>query len=91
MRIRVDLGDDEDQERMEIHLARRGLGLPDVLAVVWDAVARRKGSRLYAYGRGDGSQPVVVVLSKTRAGWRPRTAWEMDEVERRWWRKQGGR
>ena len=91
MRIRVDFGDDEDQERVEIHLARRGLGLVDVLAVAEDAVARRKGSRLYAYGRGDGSQPMVVVLSKTRAGWKPRTAWEMDDVERRWWRKQGGR
>jgi hypothetical protein len=49
------------------------------------------GRRLYAYGRGDGSQLLVVVLSKTRAGWRPRTAWEMDDVERRWWRKHGGR
>lgn len=60
-------------------------------AVAREAIARRKGTRLYAYGRGDGSQPMVVVLSETRAGWRPRTAWEMDEVERRWWRKQGGR
>lgn len=91
MRIQVDLGDDEDQERLETHLGRRGLGLPDVLAIAGDAVARRKGRRLYAYGRGDGSQLIVVVLARTRAGWRPRTAWQIDEVERRWWRAQGGK
>lgn len=90
MRIRVDLGDDEDQERLETHLGERGVTLADVIAVARDAVPRRKGRRLYAYGRGD-SQLLVVVLSKTRAGWRPRTAWQMDDVERRWWRKHGGR
>lgn len=91
MRIQLDLGDDEDQERLEIHLGNRGVTLADVVAVARAAVPRRKGRRLFAYGRGDGSQLLVVVLGKTGAGWRPRTAWEMDDVERRWWRKQGGR
>lgn len=91
MRIRIDLGDDGDQAHLEAHLAQRGLGISDVLAVAEAAVARRKGRRVYAYGRGDGSQLVVVVLRITGIGLRPMTAWEMDDVERRWWRRHGGR
>ena len=91
MRITLDLGDDDDQEWMDAHLATKGLGLRDVLAVTTSSVARRKGSRPYAYGRGLGGRPVVVVLMQTGIGWRPRTAWRMDEVEQRWWREHGGR
>ena len=91
MRITLDLGDDDDQEWLDAHLAAKGLGLPDVLAVAGSSVARRKGRRIYAYGRGLGGQPVVIVLMRTGIGWRPRTAWRMDEVERRWWRGHGGR
>lgn len=91
VRIRLDLGDEEDQEWLEAHLARRGLSLGDVLSVAGSSIARRKGRRLYAYGRGAGGRPVVVVLMRTAIGWRPRTAWRMDNVELRWWRAQGGR
>ena len=91
MRITLDLGGDDDQEWLEIHLAAKGLGLRDVLAVTGLSVARRKGSRLYAYGRSLGGRPAVVVLMRTGIGWRPRTAWRMDEVEQRWWREHGGR
>lgn len=91
MRITLDLGDDEDQEWLDAHLAAKGLGLSDVLAVTSSSIGRRKGRRIYAYGRGLGGRPVVVVLMHTGMGWRPRTAWSMDEVEQRWWRAHGGR
>ena len=91
MRITLDLGEEDDQEWLDTHLAAKGLGLSDVLAVTVSSVARRKGRRIYAYGRGLGGRPVVVVLMRTGLGWRPRTAWPMDEVERHWWREHGGR
>jgi hypothetical protein len=87
----LDLGDDEDQERLGDHLAGRGLSVEDVISAAESIVARRKGSRLYGYGRGVGGRPIVVVFSKSRYGWRPRTAWPMDDVEERWWRRHGGK
>lgn len=41
LHITLDLGDDDDQERLDTHLAAKGLGLPDVLAVAGSSVARR--------------------------------------------------
>jgi hypothetical protein len=87
----LDLGDDDDQVWLEDHLAIRGLTIEDVVSAAAVIVARRKGSRLYGYGRGRGGRLIVVVFSKTRHGWRPRTAWPMDDVEERWWRNHGGR
>ena len=46
MRIALDLGDDDDQEWLEVHLAAKGIGLSDVLAVAASSIARRKGRRL---------------------------------------------
>lgn len=87
----LDLGDDDDVEALDVHLAERGLGIGDVLAAASEVVPRRKGDRLYAYGRGIGGRPIVIVFRRTGSGWRPRTAWPMDDVEVRWWRRQGGR
>jgi hypothetical protein len=91
VRITLDWGNEGEQEWLEAHLAARGLGLGEYLSVAGYGIARRKGRRLYAYGRGSGGSPVVVVLMRTSIGWRPRTAWRMDDVELRWWRGQGGR
>jgi hypothetical protein len=87
----LDLGDEDDQEWLADHLARRGLMIEDVVTAAADIVARRKGSRLYGYGRGLGGHPIVVVFSESPRGWRPRTAWRMDDVEERWWRRHGGK
>jgi hypothetical protein len=91
VRLILDLGTDDEQDELELHLAEKGLSLEDVLAAADRVVPRRKGSRLYAYGRGVGGRPIVVVLSLRRGAWKPRTAWVMDEVEERWWRRHGGR
>ena len=91
MELILDLGTEEDIEWLGAHVAERGLTIEDVVAVAEFLVPRRKGSRLYGYGRGVGGQPIVVVFEAGRNGWRPRTAWQMDEVETRWWRKHGGR
>jgi hypothetical protein len=76
---------------LEGHLAERGLSVEDVLAAAEMVVPRRKGPRLYAYGRSLGGGPIVVVLARRGSGWRPRTAWPMDLMEERWWRRHGGR
>lgn len=91
MELILDLGDEDDQDRLDLHLGERGLGLEDVIAVAAAMIGRRKGSRLYGYGRGVGGRPIVVVFSQALTGWRPRTAWPMDDVEERWWRRHGGR
>lgn len=91
MRIELDLGDDDDIEALDEHLAERGLGIQDLLASAPVAVVRRKGDRLYAYGRGVGGRPIVSVLQARGSAWRPRTAWPMNDVEQRWWRRHGGR
>lgn len=91
MELVLDLGSELDMERLEAHLAERGLTLEDVLTVAEWAVPRKKGDRMYAYGRGLGGRLVVVVLAERGGSWRPRTAWQMDATEERWWRKQGGR
>jgi hypothetical protein len=91
VRLILDLGTDEEQDELDLHLAEKGLSVDDVLAAAAWVVPRRKGSRLYAYGRGLGGRPVVVVLARRGSAWKPRTAWEMDRVEENWWRKHGGR
>lgn len=91
MRLLLDLGDDDDIDTLDAHLAERDLSVDDLLAAANLVVPRRKGDRLYAYGRGVGGRPVVIVLQRREAGWRPRTAWPMDAVELRWWRRHGGR
>jgi hypothetical protein len=91
MQIDVDLGNDDDIQALDEHLGARGLGINDILAATDAVVARRKGDRLYAYGRGSGGRPIVMVLQRRGSAWRPRTAWPMDDVEQRWWRRQGGR
>lgn len=91
MRLILDLGSEEEEEYLDAHLAERNLSVEDVLTAAEWAVPRRKGPRLYAYGRGVGGRPIVVVPATAGAGWRPRTAWPMDEVEQRWWRRHGGR
>lgn len=91
MRLDLDLGDDDDIDALDAHLAERGLGINDLLAAVDEVVPRRKGDRLYAYGRGLGGKPIVAVMQRRGSAWRPRTAWPMDEVEERWWRRHGGR
>lgn len=87
----LDLGTDEEIDELDAHLAEHGLSVDDVIAAAEWIVPSRKGTRLYAYGRGHGGRPIVVVLSARGSGWRPRTAWQMDEVEQRWWRRHGGR
>lgn len=91
MQLDLDLGDDDDFEALEEHLGERGLGVDDILAASGALVPRRKGDRLYAYGRGVGGRPIVIVVQRRGSGWRPRTAWPMDDVELRWWRRHGGR
>lgn len=91
MRLTLDLGDDDDIDRLAAHLGERGLGIDDILAAASAIVPRRKGDRLYAYGRGVGGRPIVIVMQRWGVRWRPRTAWPMDVVEQRWWRRHGGR
>jgi hypothetical protein len=91
VRLVLDLGDAEAQERLDLHLSQRGLSVDDVVAAAEFLVPRRKGDRLYGYGRGAGDRPIVVVLRRVRRRWRPLTAWQMDEIEERWWRRHGGR
>jgi hypothetical protein len=86
----LDLGDEDDQEWLDDHLNERGLSIEDVVLAATASVLRRKGDRLYGYGRGVGDRPIVVVFSRSQHGWRPRTAWQMDQMEERWWRKHGG-
>ena len=91
MRLLLDLGTESDIDALDAHLAERGLSVEDVLAAAEGIVPRRKGDRLYAYGRGLGERPIVVVMARSGSGWRPRTAWPMDDTEERWWRRHGGR
>lgn len=91
VQLDLDLGRDENVDALDAHLGERGLGVDDILAAAAAVVPRRKGDRLYAYGRGAGGRPIVIVLQRRGAGWRPRTAWLMDDVELRWWRRHGGR
>ncbi len=91
MELVLDLGDEPDQEWLEHHLGERGLSIEDVLLAASALVPRRKGDRLYGYGRGAGDRPIVVVFSRSQRGWRPRTAWRMNQVEERWWRGHGGK
>ena len=91
MELLLDLGDEPGQEWLERHLGERGLSIEDVLLAASVVVPRRKGDRLYGYGRGVGDRPIVVVFSRGQRGWRPRTAWPMNQVEERWWRGHGGR
>jgi hypothetical protein len=87
----LDLGDEDDQAWLDDHLGERGLSIDDVLLAASALWPRRKGDRLYGYGRGVGDRPIVVVFSRSPRGWRPRTAWPMNQVEERWWRGHGGR
>lgn len=91
VRIDLELGDGEDIASLDEHLGIRGLGVDDILAAADAVVPRRKGDRLFAYGRGLGGRPIVIVLQRRGSAWRPRTAWPMDDVEHRWWRRHGGR
>jgi hypothetical protein len=91
VRLLLDLGSESEVDELNAHLAERGLDVSDVLAVTERVVPRRKGDRLYAYGRGSGGRPIVVVLARRGSGWHPRTAWPMNEVEEHWWRRHGGR
>ena len=91
MRIDLDLGDDDDIDSLDAHLGERELGIGDILEAAGAVIPRRKGDRLYAYGRGVGGRPIVIVLQRRGPAWRPRTAWPMDDVEERWWRRHGGR
>jgi hypothetical protein len=91
VRLDLDLGDDDEIDTLDAHLAERGLGIEDILAASGEVVPRRKGDRLYAYGRGVGGRPIVIVMQRRGSAWHPRTAWPMDEVELRWWRRNGGR
>jgi hypothetical protein len=86
----LDLGSVEDQGHLEEHLAERGLTLHDVWSVAAGALPRRKGDRILLFGRGSGGTPLVVVVVQIGTRWRPKTAWQMDDVERRWWRAHGG-
>lgn len=90
MELILDLGNEDAQEWLDEHLSERGLSIGDVIAAASGLVPRRKGDRLYGYGRGAGDRPIVVVFSRGERGWRPRTAWPMNEVEERWWRRHGG-
>lgn len=45
MELVLDLGSELDMERLEAHLAERGLTLEDVLTVAEWAVPRKKGDR----------------------------------------------
>lgn len=87
----LDLGDDSEIDELDAHLGERGLSVEDVVVAAERVVARRKGARLYAYGRGLGARPIVIVLAARGSAWRPRTAWPMNGVERQWWRRHGGR
>lgn len=89
-RVHIDLGDVDEQAQLAAHLAERGLALDDVWAVASKAVPRRKGNRIYLHGRGTSGAPLVIVLNQVGSGWRPRTGWQMDRRERKWWRARGG-
>ena len=91
MRWEIELGESDEQDRLEAHLSQRGISADDIWSAAADCIPRRKGSRIYLFGRADTREPIVVVLARTRNQWRPRTAWVMDERERRWWRSHGGR
>lgn len=91
MRWEIDLGGLDTQEALESHLAERGISVDDIWSVAADGVPRRKGDRIYLFGRATDGEPIVAVLAPAKEGWRPRTAWVMDDRERRWWRKHGGR
>jgi hypothetical protein len=91
MRWSLDLGGLDQQDAVAAHLGRRGISLEDVFAVAGDCVPRRKGNRILLFGRATDGTPLVVLVARSEGGWRPRTAWVMDERERRWWRARGGR
>ena len=91
VRIDLDLGHEEQWDALDAHLGDHGLGIDDILVAADAVVPRRKGDRLYAYGRGVGGRLIVIVLQRLGSAWRPRTAWPMDDVEERWWRRHGGR
>ena len=91
VRIDLDLGDEDDVDALDHHLGEHGLDIDDILVATELVVPRRHGDRLYAYGRGVGGRPIVIVLQRQGSAWRPRTAWPMDNVERDWWRRHGGR
>lgn len=90
MRWEVDFGSEDDQRHLEDHLAVRGLWLGDIDAVASDAIGRRKGDRMFLFGRAEDGRPTVVVTVDARGAWRPVTAWPMSLAERRWWRARGG-
>ena len=87
----LEFGTDQEVDELDAHLAEKGLSVEDVIVAAEWVVPRRKGARLYAYGRGLGGRPIVVVLSARGSRWKPRTAWPMDDIEQRWWRRHGGR
>ena len=90
MQIDLDIGDDDDIDALNDHIGEHGLGIDDILVAADTVVPRRKGDRIYAYGRGIGGRPIVIVLERRGARWRPHTAWPMGAEELRWWRRQGG-
>lgn len=87
----LDFGSDDEFEALVQHLGERALGADDVVEALTYAVLRRKGSRIFGYGRAVGGQPIVVVLAERGSRWRPKTAWPMNTKEQRWWREHGGR
>lgn len=91
MQLDLDFGGDDDVDALAAHLGERGLDIGDILVAAGAVVPRRKGDRLYAYGRGIGGRPIVIVMQRRVSAWRPRTAWPMNESELRWWRRHGGR
>lgn len=90
MRWEVDFGNDEEQQQLAEHLAERGLWMADMQFVAENAVGRRKGDRMFLFGRGEGGLPLVMVATRVGNAWRPLTAWAMSLGERRWWRARGG-
>jgi hypothetical protein len=68
LRLTLDLGDDDHLDWLDVHLAGRGLSVGDILMAAQWIIPRRKGDRMYGYGRGMNGQPIVVVLSQTVSG-----------------------
>lgn len=72
------------------HLAERGVGLEDLDAMLGSRITvirnKRSGSGAYKFvGRGRGGRALTLVVTGTsKAGrWRPITAWESTNAERK--------
>ena len=91
MRWEIEFGGLAEQDRLEAHLSTRGISIDDIVSAAANAIPRRKGSRIYLFGRAQSGEPIVVVLTPAGKQWHPGTAWVMDSRERRWWLSHGGR